>query len=220
MKNLAGVVALLTCVLLSSAAQAQSGKVKLPRRRVLEQGVKLQRDSGSGELHALPSTAPPTGDVRGDGVIRSRVTMVQVGCTVTAPDGTQVRGLGRADFTLREDDAAQEIASFDSAETPASIALLFDASPSISREQREMRDAAQSLSQSLAPADEVAVAAFADRTLLLTPFRVTVICWLRRWPLRISTTLPILLNRASTRRCTSPRESYSPIAPDAKRLCC
>ena len=125
----------------------------------------MKRDSATGELRSEPAV----GDAA-DAVIRARVTMIQVGCTVIAPDGTPVRGLDSANFGIWEDDAAQTIASFDTASTPASIALLFDASPSIFREQREMRDVAQSLSQSLSPSDEVAVAAFADRTLLLMPF--------------------------------------------------
>jgi Ca-activated chloride channel family protein len=64
----------------------------------------------------------------------------------------------------------QEIASFDAAATPASIALLLDDSPSIYRELGETREAARSLASSLGPDDEVAVAVFADQTHLLLPF--------------------------------------------------
>ena len=64
----------------------------------------------------------------------------------------------------------QKIASFDAATTPASIVLVLDASPSISRELGEMRTAAQSLSRSLQPEDEVAVVTFANETNLLLPF--------------------------------------------------
>jgi Ca-activated chloride channel homolog len=48
--------------------------------------------------------------------------------------------------------------------------VLLDASPSIYREFREMREAAQSISRSLAPEDEVAVVAFAGESHLLLPF--------------------------------------------------
>jgi hypothetical protein len=67
---------------------------------------------------------------------------VQVSCTVTAPDGTQVRGLAQDNFRLFEDGAKQEIAAFDASATPASIALVLDASPSIFRELAAMRGAA------------------------------------------------------------------------------
>ena len=154
-------------------------KAKLPRPRVLERGVALERDAATGELRARataesssnktasksasePPAEPP--------LIRARVALVEAGAIVTAPDGTRVRGLARDDFRIFEDGVEQKIASFDAATTPASIALLLDDSPSISRDLGDMRDAAHSLSRSLQPEDEVAVAAFASETNLLLPF--------------------------------------------------
>jgi VWFA-related protein len=126
----------------------------------------LERDPASGELHAphTDSSSPSAG------TIRSSVTLVQVACTVTAPDGTQVRGLSQNDFRLFEDDAPQEITSFDASATPASIALVIDASPSIYHELAEMRDAAHALAENLSPADEIAVVSFSDQAHLLLPF--------------------------------------------------
>jgi VWFA-related protein len=98
------------------------------------------------------------------------VALVEVQCTVTASDGTRVRGLTKDDFRLWEDGAEQKISAFDAATTPASIALVIDASPSIYRELGAMRNVAQSLAESLKPEDEVAVAAFAGETHLLLPF--------------------------------------------------
>ena len=151
------------------AQETGEGKARLPRPRVLGTEDRLTRDTATGELRttgaavgeATPATAP---------AIRTRVTMVEVGCTIMAPDGTRVRGLGSKDFRIWENDAEQTIAAFDAAVTPANVVLLFDASPSIYRELGEMRDVSQSLSRSLGPGDEVAVAAFANRTLLLLPF--------------------------------------------------
>ena len=104
------------------------------------------------------------------GAIRSRVTLVQVPCTVTSSDGTEVRGLSQSDFHLFEDSAAQEIASFDASATPASIALVIDASPSIYRELSEMRGAAHALAENLSPLDEIAVVSFSSEAHLLLPF--------------------------------------------------
>ena len=73
-------------------------------------------------------------------------------------------------FALWEDGVEQKVASFDAATTPASIALVIDASPSIYRELGDMRGVAQSIAKSLQPEDEVAVVAFADETHLLLPF--------------------------------------------------
>jgi VWFA-related protein len=156
------------CLTTTSAA---AQKARLPRERVLEHGVELVRDPATGELEARPSI-PPAGTEAPSSVpiIRARVELVEVGCTVIAPDGTQVRGLARADFRVLEDGVEQQIASFDAAATPASIALVLDDSPSIYRELGETREAARSLARSLMPEDEVAVAAFADQTHLLLPF--------------------------------------------------
>jgi VWFA-related protein len=140
---------------------------KLPRPVPLGRGLALERDPASGELRAVTKDAPAAAP---DGAIRSRVTLVQVPCTVMAPDGTQVRGLSQSDFHLFEDGAAQEIASFDASSTPASVALVIDASPSIFHELAEMRGAARALTENLSPADEVGVVSFSAEAHALLPF--------------------------------------------------
>jgi Ca-activated chloride channel family protein len=105
-----------------------------------------------------------------EGTIRSSVTMVQVSSTVTAPDGTQIRGLNKSNFALFEDGVSQEISSFDASATPASIALIVDASPSIFHQLEEMRGAAHALAENLSPADEIAVVSFSSEAHLLMPF--------------------------------------------------
>jgi Ca-activated chloride channel homolog len=140
---------------------------KLPRPKPLGRGVTFERDPASDELRAISKDAPSAPVT---GAIRSHVTLVQVPCTVTAPDGAEVRGLTQNDFHLFEDGNAQEIASFDASATPASITLLIDASPSIYRELAEMRDAARALSENLSPSDEVAVVSFSSEAHLLLPF--------------------------------------------------
>jgi Ca-activated chloride channel family protein len=152
------------------ARVATAQKPRLPRPRILEQGTRISRDPSTGEMRvnsADESESAPSGVAP---VIRSRVALVEVQCTVTAPDGTRVRGLTQDDFRLWEDGAEQKVAAFDAATTPASIALVIDASPSIYRELGDMRSVAQSLTKSLQPEDKVAVVAFADETHLLLPF--------------------------------------------------
>lgn len=155
---------------LGATFTARAQKARLPHPQILEQGIRLSRDAATGELRTNPSAESRTGSGDITPVIRSRVTLVELQCTVTAPDGTRVRGLTRDDFQLWEDGDEQQIASFDAATTPASIVLVIDASPSIYRELGDMRGIAQSLTKSLQPEDEVAVAAFADKTHLLMPF--------------------------------------------------
>jgi Ca-activated chloride channel family protein len=151
----------------SSSAKSQ----KLPRAQPLGRGVALDRDPVTGELHSSQNEPSSTAaGLAGNAAIRSHVTLVQVACTVTTPDGTQVRGLTQEDFHLFEDGAAQEIASFDASATPANIALVLDVSPSIFRELEEMRAAAHSLAANLSPADQIAVVSFSSEAHLLLPF--------------------------------------------------
>ena len=140
---------------------------KLPRPVPLGRDLTLERDPASGELRAAAKESSPALPA---GTIRTRVTLVQVPCTVAAPDGTQVRGLNQNNFRLFEDGAAQEIASFDASATPASVALVIDASPSIFHELAEMRGAARSLAENLSPTDEIAAVSFSSEAHLLLPF--------------------------------------------------
>jgi VWFA-related protein len=148
-----------------SSAPSKSQK-KLPRPQPLGRGETFQRDPVSGELHSPNKDSSP----QNEGAIRSHVTLVQVACTVTAPDGTQVRGLEQSNFRLFEDGTPQEIESFDASATPASIALVMDASPSIFHELELMRDAARALAENLSPADQIAVVSFSAQAHLLLPF--------------------------------------------------
>ena len=150
----------------SSSANSPAKNKKLPRPQPLGHDTALERDPVTGELHS----SVPAGDAAENGAIRSHVTLVQVACTVTAPDGTQVRGLTQDSFRIFEDGAAQEIAAFDASATPASIALVIDASPSIYHELAGMRGAAHALAGNLSPADEIAVVSFSAEAHLLLPF--------------------------------------------------
>jgi Ca-activated chloride channel family protein len=160
------------CLLLAfgTGLPAATQKPKLPRPRILEHEIRIARDPSTGEMRAIPAEETEPGSRSSAPVIRSRVALVEVQCTVTAPDGTRVRGLTQKDFRLSEDGVAQQVVSFDAATVPASIALVIDASPSIYRELGAMRGVAQSLAKSLQPEDEVAVVAFADETQVLLPF--------------------------------------------------
>ena len=140
---------------------------KLPRPVALGHDLALARDPASGELHAITKDSSAT---QPGSAIRSRVTLVQVPCTIALPDGTQVRGLSQNDFRLFEDGAAQEIASFDASATPANVALAIDASPSIFRELGEMHGVAHALAETLSPSDEISVVSFSSAAHLLLPF--------------------------------------------------
>jgi VWFA-related protein len=152
------------------AQEKSQPKPKLPRPQRLDRGIELRRDPVTGELRDARGAASASGSEAAAGAIRTRVTLVEVGCNVVSPDGVPLRRLGREDFRLFEDGVEQRIAHFDASTAPAGIALLLDASPSVFRELDEMRAAARTLSKNLSPLDEVALVAFAAETHLLLPF--------------------------------------------------
>src|SRR6266702_3436645 len=112
---------------LGASIVAPAQRPKLPRPRILEHEIRISRDPATGEMRPIPageSASAPSGLAP---VIRSRVDLVEAQCTVTAPDGTRVRGLTQDDFRLWEDGTEQKVSAFDAATTPASIALVIAA---------------------------------------------------------------------------------------------
>jgi len=144
-------------------------KPKLPRERRLDAGIELRRDPETGELR-LRREAEPGSLPESPAPIRVRVNLVELSVNVLAPSGDHVTGLTRDDFRVFERGVPQAIAHFDASTEPASVVLIFDASPSVTREMGEMKEAAHALAAHLAPRDEVAVVAFTAATHLLLPF--------------------------------------------------
>ncbi len=159
---------LLFGLVLPAAAQ----KEKLPRPRRLDSGVELRRDPATGELrfrHAATKTATELAEASAT-PIRVRVNLVELSVNVLLPNGDHLLGLTRDDFRIYEAGVPQTLAHFDASTEPASVALIFDASPSVFREIGEMKQAARTLAAHLAPRDEVAVVAFSASTRLVLPF--------------------------------------------------
>ena len=96
--------------------------------------------------------------------------MVPVTCIVSTADGSAVPGLRKQDFRILEDGSEQPIAYFDASSAPASVALVIDASPSVLRDSEEMKQASDTLIDSLAPLDQAAVVDFSRHTYLQLPF--------------------------------------------------
>ncbi len=96
--------------------------------------------------------------------------MVPVTCIVSAADGSALPGLAREDFRIFEDGVLRPIAYFDASTSPASVALVIDASPSVLRDSEAMKQAADALIAALAPLDQAAVVDFSAHTYLQLPF--------------------------------------------------
>lgn len=148
-------------------------KRKLPKPVQMDRGVKMVRDSKTGEL-LLKNTAAlspsPAANAKHGPLLRVHVNLVEVECNVFAADGSAVRDLSQSNFRVFEDGLSQTISHFDASAESASIALVMDASPSVLPDSSSMKSAAEQLIAGLSSVDEVAVADFSEHTFLLLPF--------------------------------------------------
>jgi VWFA-related protein len=149
-----------------------SQKAKLPRPRILDSGVSLQRDPSTGELRTVtPKNAgTETKNEPAANAIRVVTPLVPVTCSVTDASGAALAGLSRENFRIFDDGVEQPLTYFDASTQPATIALIIDASPSILPQSDQMKTAARVLVDGLTPADQVAVVDFSAHTYLLLPF--------------------------------------------------
>src|SRR5262249_51792974 len=103
-------------------------------------------------------------------VFRAEVGLVRDEVLVTRK-GVPVRGLGTADFELRDDGEVQQLEPVLEEESPVDAALLLDASGSVKGPKLDaLRDAARAFLDGLHDGEEAAVLAFREQVELLQPF--------------------------------------------------
>lgn len=118
-------------------------------------------------LGVLPQCAQAQND---DDVLRINTSLVQLNIGIADRQGRAVTDLRRDNFTLYEDGARQTIASFESAASPFSLALLLDVSGSTLGFRQQIKQAALRFTDALSPEDRVAVIAFNEKTVVMTKF--------------------------------------------------
>lgn len=94
--------------------------------------------------------------------------LVTLRATVTDVKGNYVLGLERSAFTIQDNDSPQKITAFSDADTPISVAVVFDVSGSMS--EAKIAQAKQALAgfiQTSHPRDEFFLVSFASRAHLL-----------------------------------------------------
>ena len=127
-----------------------------------------------GAALSLASPAPQAAPVEREQrpVFKGGVDLVSVSATVTDARGHFVSGLTKEDFTLLEDGRAMSIAQFSSGRVPVSLAIVLDASDSMSGERIvQARRALDELLERLRGRDdEMCLFAFDDAPRLLQPW--------------------------------------------------
>src|SRR6185295_14231686 len=103
-----------------------------------------------------------------DDVVRVSTNLVTVPISVLDRNGRFIPGLKQEQFHLFENGIAQDIAYFDSADKPFTVALLLDISDSTKFKLKEIQDAAIAFTEQLRPEDRVIVVAFDSRVNIIS----------------------------------------------------
>lgn len=103
-----------------------------------------------------------------DEVIRVDTNLVTVPISVLDRNGRFIPGLTQDQFHLFENGVPQDIAYFDSADKPFTVALLLDVSDSTKFQLKEIQDAAIAFTEQLRPEDRVIVVAFDSNVNIIT----------------------------------------------------
>ena len=116
-----------------------------------------------------PKPAPAAGqEVADDEVLQVSTTLVTVPVRVLDRQGRFIADLKQEQFQIYEDGVEQEIAYFEDAEQPFTVALLLDISDSTKFKLKEIQDAAAAFVEQLRPCDRVILVAFDQNVTILT----------------------------------------------------
>jgi Ca-activated chloride channel family protein len=107
-----------------------------------------------------PAPAPTQGADDDDDVVRVSTALVTVPVSVVDRQGRFIPDLRKDDFSIYEDGVEQEVAFFETADKPFTVALVLDVSDSARRKLAEIQGAAVAFLEHLRPADRVIVIAF------------------------------------------------------------
>ena len=124
---------------------------------------------GSTENEASTAVKPPGEEEVGEGdVLRVETSLVTVPVSVLDRQGRFVPNLKREDFHVFENGVEQEVAYFEPAEKPFTVALVLDTSASTHFHLQDIREAAIAFARQLRPQDRVLIVSFNEEVLLLT----------------------------------------------------
>jgi len=112
------------------------------------------------------STSPQTNDE--NEVVKIETNLVTMPVSVLDREGRFISGLQQRDFKLFENGSEQRIDYFQSVETPFTVILMIDVSPSTQWQIEEIQSAAESFINQLRPSDKVLVLSFDERVHVLS----------------------------------------------------
>jgi len=128
----------------------------------------LRGSSSRPSGQAAPTPTPARIDDPNE-IIKVETNLVTMPVSVLDRDGRFISGLQKNDFQIFENGAPQKIEYFQSVETPFTVVMLIDVSPSTSFQIEQIQNAAITFLDKLRPNDRVMVIAFDEHIHVLTP---------------------------------------------------
>ncbi len=116
-----------------------------------------------------PVTTPPE-EPQDIETLKIDTDLVTVPVIATNREGLYITDLRQEEFTITEDDVAQQIAFFGKVSAPFHVVLMLDTSSSTQDKLRQIQQAAYTFVQQLQPADRVKVITFDDKIRDLNEF--------------------------------------------------
>lgn len=135
------------------------------KQRPAKQAGAEKKAPGPAAPTVLPP--PPLRNTKEEEIIRVDTDLVTTPVSVMDRNGRFIPGLKKKDFKIYENGAQQQITFFQSEETPFTVILMIDTSPSTKYHIDEIHWAALTFVNQLRPADKVMVISFDQRAKVL-----------------------------------------------------
>jgi Ca-activated chloride channel family protein len=124
------------------------------------------RNGSAPQTSATPTTAGKGDDA--DEIVRVDTNLVTMPVSVLDRDGRFISGLQQKDFQIFENGLQQKVEYFASVETPFTVVMLIDVSPSTQWQIEDIQNAAISFVDQLRPSDKVMVISFDEKVHVLS----------------------------------------------------
>ncbi|MCA1638684.1 MAG: VWA domain-containing protein [Acidobacteria bacterium] len=130
----------------------------------------LTDGNSKGRTEASPQNEQPVTEEEDDGeIIKVETNLVTLPVSVLDRDGRFISGLEQRDFQIFDNGVQQKVEYFQSVESPFTVILLIDVSPSTEYHIDEIHEAAIGFVNQLRPEDKVMVVSFDENVHVLSP---------------------------------------------------
>ena len=170
MRNVLLSLAIVCFVSLPVFTQSGPSRTRKPATKkptVQNDTAKPKQAPSVSDMYVPPPPPPPGTKKPEDEIIKIDTDLVTTPVSVMDRNGRFIAGLKKKDFKIFENGVLQEITYFQSEETPFTVILMIDTSPSTKYHIDEIHFAALTFVNQLRPADQVMVVAFDQRTKIL-----------------------------------------------------